>query len=103
MILLDSNVLIALVDQRDPARERALYDLEKLESRGLLLTWPVATESLHFLKRVDQRRHLRELMEDLAIEFLGAPDQPSFDEVLNWMFRYGDQKPDLADAYLFIA
>jgi predicted nucleic acid-binding protein len=103
MILLDSNVLIALVDQRDSKRVRAVGDLAKLHRRGLLLTWPVVTESLHFLKRRDQREYLRELIEYTPLGFLRAEDEPVFADLMNWLLRYADHEPDLADGYLVLA
>ena len=98
MILLDTNVLVALVDRRDPLRARVERDLPRLHRAGLVLTIPVLTESLHFLTTRSQRRHLQALIAELSVRV--ANPLPDPDGVLSWLIQYGDSDPDFTDAFL---
>jgi len=100
MILLDTSVLVAIVDQRDPQRPKALKDLTQLARRGLLLSWPVLTEALHFLVRPDYRDYLAHFIDDFQIRFADEQVRPATADIFHWLARYADHAPDMTDAYL---
>jgi len=100
MILLDTNVVVGIVDQRDDRRPLILAELARLRKPNFLVCWPVLTETLHFLKRPDQRKYLRELLVRLNVSLAETYYQPTMDDVFAWMGRYGDHRPDFTDAYI---
>lgn len=100
MIFVDSNVLVALVDPRDALRSKAAADLSALRVKPLLLTWPVLTESLHFLKTAPARFALEKVIAGFSLRLADERLTPSMQDVLTWMRRYADHRPDFTDAYL---
>jgi len=98
MILLDTNVLVALVDERDELHARASRDLRKLKG-PFALTSVVLSEACLLL----DERYLRERL-GLLLERLPAvpiePEPPWWSDVFGWLARYADHAPDLADAIL---
>jgi predicted nucleic acid-binding protein len=103
MILVDTNILVALVDPRDPLRAAALDDLVRLGRRQLVLTWPVLAEAVHLLATGQRRRALRKLINDYEIAMLAESDGPGPQALFEWLDRYDEHEPDLADAYLVVA
>ena len=103
MIFVDSNVLVALVDPRDALRDRAAADMSVLRSKPLLLTWPVLTESLHFLRTAPMRMALDQVIESFGLGLAAPHLSPALQDVLSWLRRYKDHRPDFTDAYLVIA
>lgn len=100
MILLDTNVLVALVDERDKLHTRAKRDLRKLKG-PFALTSVVLSEACFLLEEGYLRERLSFLLESLpavAVE----PDAPWWADVFAWLARYADHAPDLADALLII-
>ncbi len=103
MILCDSNVLIALVDSRDPLHKRAQADLIKLCRKPLLVTEPVLSESIFLLSIPAHRSRLRDLLVDLDIKSAPALDHTElFQHVFGWLATYADHTPDWADAHLAV-
>lgn len=100
MIFVDSNVLVALVDPRDALRSKAAADLSTLRVKPLLLTWPVLTESLHFLKTAPARFALEKVITGFSLRLAEERLTPSMNDVMTWMRRYADHRPDFTDAYL---
>jgi predicted nucleic acid-binding protein len=98
MILLDTNVLVALVDPRDPLRPRVERDLPRLHRAGLVVTLPVLTESLHFLPGRALREQLVDVLVTLAVRVMSP--LPDLRLILSWLIRYADSAPDFTDAYL---
>jgi predicted nucleic acid-binding protein len=98
MILLDTNVLVALVDPRDPLRPRVERDLPRLQRSGLIVTLPVLTESLHFLPGRALREQLVDVLVALAVRVINPI--PDLHGILSWLIRYADSAPDFTDAYL---
>lgn len=93
MILVDSNVLIALVDERDHLHGRAAKDAEHLSRRELLLIPPVLTESCFALPMAYQRRRLHRLITGLRMSCPPACcDTSLWTDAMDWMERYVDQK-----------
>lgn len=99
MILLDTNALVALVDERDALRARAQRDLRRLRKGPFALTTAVLAETLFFLEQSFERRRLRFLLDALGIAAAPPLDR---NLVLDWMQRYEEHSPDWADAELVV-
>ena len=84
MILVDTNVLVALVDERDALRRRAERDLAKAKGRTLRTTRVVLTETLFLLSKVYQRKRLRFLLGALPILELEGELAP-LEAILEWI------------------
>lgn len=97
MILVDTNVLVALVDERDRLHANAKRDLRKLKRGPLVVTWSVLAETLFLLERPFERRRLRFLLDALDV---GAAPAAERSAVFDWMEKYEAHQPDLADAEL---
>jgi len=99
VILLDSNVLVALVDERDALHARAKGALRRARSGPLVVTTAVLSETLFFLERAFERRRLRFLLDSLDV---GAAPTVDRSVVLDWMERYEEHAPDWADAEIVV-
>jgi predicted nucleic acid-binding protein len=104
VILVDSNVFIALVEPRDRLHPHAVADLKRLAGRELLLTSPVLTEVCFALPAAHQRARLSTLIQALDLRPLRVDDEgPLWNETLAWLERYAEHQPDFADGYLAVA
>lgn len=101
MILVDTNVLVALVDEKDDLHVRAVRDLKRLAGRDLRTVTPVLTEVCFLLPRAHHRARLRELTDRLQIRPCASNDEAALRaEVLAWLASYAEHEPDWADGYL---
>ena len=100
MILLDTNVLVALVDERDRLHRRAKRDLRKL-SPPFGVTSVVLSETFFLLEETYLRARLRLLLERLPIQAV-EPEAPWWTEVFDWMAQYAEHSPDLCDGMLAV-
>jgi predicted nucleic acid-binding protein len=101
VILLDSNVLVALVDPRDGLHPRAVQDLKRLVRRPLLVSVPVLTETCFLLTQPHHRARLRDLLRALDVRPCVPTNEAAFwDEVFLWLARYAEHDPDWTDGYL---
>jgi predicted nucleic acid-binding protein len=101
MILVDTNVLVALVDERDRLHSVAKRDLKRLGGSRMGVTSPVLTECFFLLAADYLRRRLAFLLEDLGV----APvelEPPWWDDVFDWLSRYAEHEADFADAQLAV-
>lgn len=101
MILVDTNVLVALVDERDDLAHRAERDLKRLGVGPFGSTGPVLGEACFLLPKGYLRRRLWFLLGRLDVAFLDVPS-PFWDDVFDWMDRYEEHEPDLADAQIAV-
>lgn len=103
MILLDTNVLVALTDPRERLHRGAARDLRRLARLPLAVPHPVVTEACFLLPRAHHRARLRELLHALSVQACPIADEPALrDEVFAWLARYADHEPDWADGYLAV-
>ena len=103
MILCDSNVLVALVDSRDPLQRKAQTDLLRLSRQALLVTEPVLSEATFLLQLATHRSRLRDLLIDLKIKLAPSLEQATlFQEAFDWLAKYADHTPDWANAHLAV-
>jgi predicted nucleic acid-binding protein len=102
VILVDTNVLVALVDERDHLHERAARDLHRARGKPLLTIEAVLSESCFLLVRKAARQRLRFLLHALSVRrFMLA--EPWEDDVFAWLEQYSSHQPDFADAQIVIA
>lgn len=100
MILVDTNVLVALVLQKDPLHERAAADLERFAGREIDVLPGVLTEAAFILTQPRQRARLQEL---LAATRARQGTEPPWNQVFEWLVRYADHEPDWVDACLVVS
>lgn len=100
MILVDTNVLVALADERDALHRRAKADLEKL--RGpFALSSVVLAEACFLAPAPHLRMRMQHLIERLPLGIVELP-QASWATVFAWLARFADHTPDLCDAQLCV-
>ena len=99
MILIDTNVLVALIDERDDLGRRATKDLKRLRDVAFATTAPILGEVCFLLPQGHLRQRLRYLMESLNIAIVEM-SAAWWDDAFDWMERYQSHEPDLADAQL---
>ena len=103
MVLIDTNVIIALVDSSDALHAQAIRDLGRLAKAQLVATSAVLCESIFGLPRADQRARLSLLLERLPILPGTTQDEGSLRrDVFAWLTRYAEHNPDYADAELCV-
>jgi predicted nucleic acid-binding protein len=103
VILIDTNVLVALANPLDPNNTRATEEFEKLRRDDLRLISPVLVESTHILQHPMLRARLHSAMANLDIVPYRMEDENSlWHECFGWLMKYADQSPDITDAFLVI-
>jgi predicted nucleic acid-binding protein len=101
MILLDTSVLVALVDERDRLHALAKRELKRLEKSELGVTSAVLAECLFLLPAVYLRRRLSFLLERVGAVAVHL-EFPWWTEVFSWLDEYAEHEPDFADAELVV-
>lgn len=103
MILVDSNPLMALVDNRDPLNPIAVADLKRLASRPLFLASSVLVEVCFALPHPAHRQRLRQIIAHLELQPCPPmPEEQLWAEVFDWMARYAEHEPDWTDGHLAV-
>lgn len=101
VILVDTNVLVALVDERERLHAIAKRDLRRFEKRELGVTTAVLTECVFLLSAKYLRQRLAFLLEQLGVVTVEL-EPPWWQEVFAWLERYAEHDPDFADAHLAV-
>ena len=101
MILIDTNVLVALVDERDGLRARAMADLGKLKGPYEILD-AVLVETYFLLTDSYLRQRVRFVLERLAARHVQV-SASWWSSIFDWLDKYARHEPDLCDAMLVIA
>lgn len=99
MILVDTNVLVALVLRGDPLHEQATRDLERLARRSFFVLQAVLAEAIFLLPAGEQRARLTRIL--TSVDARPAAEPPWL-EVFSWLERYAEHEPDWADACLVV-
>lgn len=103
MILVDANVLIALVDPRERFHARARADLKHLASAELLVAGPIVSEVCFVSFDGYRRARAHDLIRALRMRPPAVADHLQlWNEVFDWLARYAEHEPDWADAYLAV-
>ena len=100
MTLLDTNVLVALVDERDQLHARAKRDLKTVVG-PFGLTSVVLCESCFLLPQGYLRQRLRFLLDRLGVSPVDL-DPSRWGEIFDWLARYAQHEPDWCDAELVV-
>lgn len=101
MILVDTNVVVGLLDERDALHERALAGLRRQRRARFGVTTAVLAECLYLLPAGHERRRLAGLFAKLGFDHVElAP--PWWDDLFAWLDDYAEHRPDLADAQLVV-
>jgi predicted nucleic acid-binding protein len=100
MILVDTNVVVALVDERDRLHSRAKRDLRKIAG-PFGLTSVVISEACFLMPETYLRERLRLLLDRLPIGPIEL-EEPWWSDVFDWLVRYSEHEPDLCDAMLAV-
>jgi predicted nucleic acid-binding protein len=101
MILIDTNVLVALVDERDRLRSRAMSDLTKLKGPFGILD-AVLVETFFLLGQPYLRRRVRFVLERLTVLHMQIQTE-WWSTIFDWLEKYARHEPDLCDAALVVA
>ncbi len=104
MNLVDSGVLIALLDRNDPNHQRCLLSTKSLSNQALLTTWCCYTETMYFLGKIGgyaaQAKLWALLLSGrLELHSLSASESARMAQLME---QYSDTPMDLADASLMV-
>ncbi len=103
MILIDTTALVALCDPRDSLNKNALKDLVGLTKSQLAICEPVLSEACFHLSASAQRNRLRHVLMRLHVQSVVIEDTQSlWNEIFDWLDKYGEHEPDWADGYLAV-
>jgi len=101
VILLDSNVLVALTDPRERLHRRAARDRRRLARSPHAVPLPVLTETCFLLPRAHHRARLRDLLPALSVGPCPIADNAGLrNDIFAWLAGYADHEPDWTDGYL---
>ena len=101
MILIDTNVLVGLVNPRDQHHAHSISDLQRFRGSPMGVVTSVLVESCALLPLRDQRLLLRATLEAVPMTPLAAPLDMRR-EVFDWLDRYADHEPAYADGELAV-
>jgi uncharacterized protein len=98
-MLVDTGVLIALLDRRDPNHQRCVTAAQQLPNAPLITTWCCLTEAMYFMGKIGgftAQQGLWTLLLSKRI-LLQTPKETRMAELMG---KYQDTPMDLADASL---
>jgi predicted nucleic acid-binding protein len=102
MILLDTNVLVGLADERDRHHRLAASDLLRVGRASVYVAGPVLSEAMYFLPTPFVRRRLRDLLNDMSANVAPTDGLEFWHAAMDWCEKYADHDPDWADACLAV-
>ena len=102
MILIDTNVLLALMSRDDDHYAAAAKQAPAMREAGIVLTLPVFAELTHFSRFPSRYQKLEALIKLLAIRYDRSEHLVEFSEAFAWLKLYASHKPDYADAHLVL-
>jgi uncharacterized protein len=104
VILLDTGVMIAMLDRQDPDHQRCVSALQNLPKEPLLTTWCCLTEAMWFLGKLGGVHAQNNLWNLVLAQRIGlhvsSPDEAQYRHKL--MGKYHDLPMDIADASLVV-
>ena len=103
MILVDTNVLVAMADGRDGLHPVAKADYAELQSERLLLITPVLAEACYILPWSHYRERSKSVIDEAGMQVYPLEDERRlWAEVFAWLDRYREHEPDWTDACLAV-
>lgn len=101
MTLIDTNVLVALVDERDGLRSRAMADIKKVKGPFEILD-AVLVETFFLLHETYLRQRVRFVLDRLSVRHTQVQAE-WWSAIFDWLEKYARHEPDLCDAMLVVA
>src|SRR5881397_2523296 len=98
MILVDTNVLVALTDAREELFHRANADLLRLGREEFFTIGAVLTEVHWLLKDAYPRERAVLTMRRLNVHAVADDSDALWQNVFTWLQRYAEHEPDWTDA-----
>ncbi len=99
-LLVDTNVLVAAILERDALHERAITLLGSVPA-ALMTCWPVLTETAYLVRtHKDGIQPLVTLCKQSPFVAIADIHPNELAVIANWMRKYHAMKPDFADACL---
>ncbi len=103
MILLDTNILVALIDPRDQHANAARRDLKRFANKQLFTIPAVFCEALFLLPAPALRQGLWTWIQQADICILAdIEEQALYPDVFDWLQKYADHLPDWTDASICV-
>ena len=99
IVLVDTNVLVALALPRERLHERATKDLEKLARHEFRVLPSVLAEACFLVSTGALRLRLAGLLEALRAKYAS---EPVAERVFEWLARYAEREPDWVDGCLVV-
>jgi len=100
MILIDTNVILALLDRSDDNHSAAREQTPGMRESGVLLVLPILAEVTHFLRAPHLYDRFDDLLDTLDARYEQTEHLLSHTETMGWLKRHASHKPDYADAHL---
>ncbi len=98
-VLIDTGPLVALFCADDPHHNNCVTQFDKLHSPPLV-TWPVLTEAAWLLRKTPDAVEQLLCFVEQGLLHVSSLDATAATWIRNFMRRFGDSRPDLADATL---
>jgi len=102
MILIDTNVVLALMNHNDPLYTVAAASTPAMRREGIVLVWPVFAELTHFFRRGDVYGKFEKLCTILNLRMEPSEHLIEQLDVLHWLKQYATHRPDYADVHLVL-
>jgi predicted nucleic acid-binding protein len=102
MVLIDTNVILALLNDNDDHYADACEMVPLMRREGLVLVLPVLAEVTHFFERPAAYTKLERLLAILNVRMVASEHLVGQEQTLTWLKKYATHKPDYADAHLVL-
>jgi uncharacterized protein len=104
VILLDTGVMIAMLDRQDPDHQRCVLVLQNLPNEPLLTTWCCLTEAMYFLGKLGGINAQNKLWNLILAQRIGlhTANPEEVGQMHKLMNKYHDLPMDIADASLVV-
>ncbi len=99
IVLVDTNVLVALALPKERLHGRATKDLETLSRHEFRVLPSVLAEACFLLATPAQRQRLAGLLDALRAKYAV---EPARERVFEWLARYAEHEPDWVDGCLVV-
>lgn len=102
-IIIDTGFFVALSNSRDKHHEATKKCLKKIGKKKWITTWPILTETSHFLSQVSANQYyefLKLISQGLCEIFPLGPEH--LPQMVDLTLKYHDLPMDMADASLVI-
>ncbi|HUO10831.1 MAG TPA: type II toxin-antitoxin system VapC family toxin [Phycisphaerae bacterium] len=103
MILLDTNVVVALTDPRDQHHLQAMRDLQRFSKQTLHTIPSVLAEAIFQLPAKPLRLGLWTWLQEADVQILSTIEEKAlYEPIFAWLIKYEEHLPDWTDAALCV-